>query len=149
MAFVWLDLSELTGDLYPVTVGRFLRCNAACPPPPEEIAALRELRAGESCFLSIGGGAVRVTCLHRSQSYKPYRSERETLAQRANELGRTSARAGAPVLTADSSVETIAAWLQWCDPNGCHTAELALGDGCEPYDAGSVWEALAEMLSGA
>lgn len=51
----------------------------------------------------------------------------------------------APRLTADSESETIARWLQWCDPNGCHTAELADAEGFEPYDLETAWEALGRM----
>lgn len=73
---------------------------------------------------------------------------RDTLARKANEAASLSRRGGAPVLAADSGPETIARWLQWNDPNGCHTAELAAAEDIEPYDEERAWEALAEMLEG-
>lgn len=53
---------------------------------------------------------------------------------------------GAPRLTPNSGPEVIASWLQWCDPNGCHTAALATLEDCEPYDTAGAWSALGAML---
>lgn len=52
-----------------------------------------------------------------------------------------------PPLSETSDAETVAAWLQWNDPNGCHTSALALAEGCDPYDRETAWDALAEVLS--
>lgn len=71
------------------------------------------------------------------------------LAARANEAARASRRGGAPTLRADSDAETVAHWLQWCDPNGSHTRELALADDLDPYDHDRAWDALADMLADA
>jgi len=59
-ASVWLDLSDLSGETAPVSLEAFLADNAECPPDASEVAALRALRVGERCHLSIGGGAVVV-----------------------------------------------------------------------------------------
>lgn len=80
---------------------------------------------------------------------------RAALCEAANLLNRTAnrARGGAPALTPESDPETIARWLQWCDPNGCHTRDRAVAEGFDPYtdDDGenSAWEALANMLEDA
>lgn len=72
--------------------------------------------------------------------------KRLQLAAAANEIGAASRRAGAPILTELSDAPTIARWLQWCDPNGCHTEALATIEGCEPYTVESAWEALESMI---
>lgn len=64
--------------------------------------------------------------------------------RRANCISRNAARPG-PILSLNSPVEEIAGWLQWCDPNGSHTRDLALADDCDPYDDESIWEALAYL----
>lgn len=64
--------------------------------------------------------------------------------RRANCISRMAARQG-PILSLKSSVEEIAEWLQWCDPNGSHTSDLAIADDCNPYDDESIWEALAYL----
>lgn len=74
---------------------------------------------------------------------------RAPLVHIANDVARASRRGGAPVLSADSDPETIARWLQWNDPNGIHTAELAATDDCDAYDDVTAWDALAEALSDA
>lgn len=68
------------------------------------------------------------------------------LAELANRAALESRRPGAPTLAEDSDTETVAAWLQWCDPNGSHTAELALADDLDPYDCERAWDTLADML---
>lgn len=65
----------------------------------------------------------------------------------ANEVGRLSRRGGAPVLGPASDAGALAAWLQWNDPNGAHTAELADAEGFDPYDLGTAWDVLATMLA--
>ncbi len=72
---------------------------------------------------------------------------RALLCDRANEAARLSRRGGAPILSVASDPETIARWLQWNDPNGSHTAELAAADGCDPYDASRAWAELASQLT--
>lgn len=52
----------------------------------------------------------------------------------------------APELTLASNAEHIASWLQWCDPNGCHTASNAKANNMPPYDLDGAWEALESML---
>jgi hypothetical protein len=76
----------------------------------------------------------------------PNAAFRTETASRANEIGRLSRNGGAPVLTADSGPESIADWLQWCDPNGSHTAELAEKEGFDPYDLETAWDVLARMI---
>lgn len=71
------------------------------------------------------------------------------LAARANAAAESSSVRGAPRLTADSNPETVARWLQWCDPNGSHTRELALAEDFDPYDHDRAWDALADMLADA
>lgn len=71
---------------------------------------------------------------------------RAALVACANRVAAESRRGGAPFLSLTSSPETIAAWLQWCDPNGCHTAENAIAEGFDPYTEETAWPALADML---
>lgn len=52
-----------------------------------------------------------------------------------------------PILRADSSRETLAQWLQACDPNGAHIDEAAIAEGFEPYTTDEAWSAIAAMLS--
>jgi len=72
---------------------------------------------------------------------------RKDLAALANTAAARSRRIGAPLLRPDSDADTIAEWLQWNDPNGAHTAELALAEDMDPYDLDSAWEALEQMLA--
>jgi hypothetical protein len=67
------------------------------------------------------------------------------VADRANGVGRSSRSRGAPTLSSGSSREQVTAWLQWCDPNGCHTDELAGVEGFEPYTLDSAWEQVEKM----
>jgi hypothetical protein len=81
-----------------------------------------------------------------------------SLAAAAAEVARQSRYASsAPSLSADSTVAEIAAWLQWCDPNGIHLARDERLDGEDERDdaaplvpnyesAADAWQALAEML---
>ena len=70
------------------------------------------------------------------------------IAKQANRVARLSRNAAsAPLLTETSTGETLAAWLQWCDPNGCHTAELAEIEGFEPYTPDEAWQAIALMIA--
>ena len=55
---------------------------------------------------------------------------------------------GGPHLSDRSTVDEIADWLQWCDPNGCHTRALVAGEDFDFYTLEEAWEALAEMLCG-
>jgi hypothetical protein len=71
------------------------------------------------------------------------------LAERANEAASLSRRAGAPRLTAESTRETLIAWLQWNDPNGSYTDELADIEGFDPMDLPTAWDALREMVESA
>ncbi len=69
------------------------------------------------------------------------------LLARANAEGRESRRDGAPLLAHNASADEIATWLQWCDPNGCHTPARALAEGFDPYDYDGAIDALASMLA--
>jgi hypothetical protein len=74
------------------------------------------------------------------------REWREETAAKANAAGSASRNPGAPVLSADSTAEQLAAWLQWNDPNGSHTADLAEREGFDPYDVETAWEVLAQAI---
>lgn len=71
---------------------------------------------------------------------------REQLIDAANRAGRASRIEGAPVLSVESSLETLCLWLQWCDPNGCHSLEACEAEDTHPHTIESAWDALAEML---
>lgn len=76
--------------------------------------------------------------------------DRAELAAQANECARSSRYgADAPTLCETSVAETVAQWLQWCDRNGSHTADLAESEGCDPYDDETAWDALRDMLNDA
>lgn len=87
---------------------------------------------------------------NRSESdrMEEYRCRWRPLAKRANQEARESWIKGAPELTCYSSVEAIAAWLDWNDPNGVHTAEDRIAEGFETYTIYSAWNALASILEG-
>ncbi len=69
-------------------------------------------------------------------------------AQQANEVARASRYgAYAPRLSSDSDRETILAWLQWCDPNGCFTDELGESEGFDPLTLSEAWEAVSAMIA--
>ena len=69
------------------------------------------------------------------------------LAEQANEIAKLSRYGGgAPFLAETSKREDVIRWLQWCDPNGCHTDELAKAEDCDPYTAETAWDALAGMI---
>lgn len=76
-------------------------------------------------------------------------SDLETLASVASKANAVSERSRygrhAPPVRAHSSLETLCAWLQWCDPNGCHTAELAEIEDIDPYTLETAWDAIIEM----
>lgn len=72
--------------------------------------------------------------------------DKARLCRIANEVGRTARYRGAPVLSPDSARETLIAWMQWNDPNGVHTDELAELEGFDPYTLESAWEAFAAMI---
>jgi hypothetical protein len=57
---------------------------------------------------------------------------RFAIAGMANALVEQSSRLGGPMLNEHSSRETLCRWLQWCDPNGCHTDELAAAEDFAP-----------------
>lgn len=68
------------------------------------------------------------------------------LALKANLLARTSRNASsAPPISGESTAEQIASWLQWNDPNGCHTAERAAVEGFDFYTDETAWEALQNV----
>lgn len=71
------------------------------------------------------------------------------MAAQANKLAAQSRSPGAPRLTADSTREALIAWLQWNDPNGCHTDALAEVEGIDPYTTETAWDALREMIDNA
>ncbi len=71
---------------------------------------------------------------------------RAALVTLTTEIVASSRRGGTCLLALDSSAEDISAWLQWCDPNGCHTAELAASQGEDPYTLEQAWTALLEMV---
>jgi hypothetical protein len=73
-------------------------------------------------------------------------SERDGIADEANEEASLSRRAGAPRLDADSSRETLLRWLKWNDPNGGHLDHEAKADGFDPYTLDEAWEAIDAML---
>jgi hypothetical protein len=64
----------------------------------------------------------------------------------ANQIARESRYGGAPFLTVYSSVHELNRWLEWCDPNGCYTADLAAAEGLHPYTLEEAWEAIEEMV---
>ena len=74
------------------------------------------------------------------------RSRAETVTL-ANQVARESRYGGAPFLTVDSSVHVLCRWLEWCDPNGCHTADACNVEDIEPYDLNDAWEAIERMCS--
>lgn len=53
---------------------------------------------------------------------------------------------GGPALSLHASREQLIAWLQWCDPNGIHTDELAASDDVDPYTLESAWEAVRSIV---
>ncbi len=66
----------------------------------------------------------------------------------------------APVLSARSTVVELCEWLQWCDPNGAHTAKAWQDErtgACEnpadpedvPYTLMEAWEQIRKMLEDA
>jgi hypothetical protein len=61
------------------------------------------------------------------------------LARRANEVARLSWKKGAPKLTANSSRETLLAWMAWNDPNSFwdEDPDLSMGD---------LWEGIAQYI---
>lgn len=67
-----------------------------------------------------------------------------TIILAANALSRECPQL--PILRADSSCETLARWLQACDPNGAHTDSAAIAEGFEPYTVESAWAAIVSML---
>jgi hypothetical protein len=71
---------------------------------------------------------------------------RAEIARAANAV-RAAARnmGGAPRLAAASDLPALCAWLQACDPNGCHTPELAAAEHCDPYTIEDAWAAIAAM----
>lgn len=71
---------------------------------------------------------------------------KQMLCDWANAAAVASPVPGAPYLTAASSRQDVAAWLQWNDPNGCHTDALAVAEGLDPYTDDTVWDALSEMF---
>lgn len=73
-------------------------------------------------------------------------SDRADTVKRANAIARESRYGGAPFLTVDSSVHVLCRWLEWCDPNGCHTADATAKEDLEPYDLDSAWEAIEGTL---
>jgi hypothetical protein len=72
--------------------------------------------------------------------------DRFALAHRANAAALASYRPGAPLLCEHSTLDVLCSWLQWCDPNGCHTSELAEVEGFDPYTREQAWAAIAAML---
>lgn len=70
----------------------------------------------------------------------------EELAKRANALAKWSRRGGAPTLSSKSSLDVVCRWLQWNDPNGAHTPELARLEDADPHDEETAWETLLEMV---
>lgn len=74
-------------------------------------------------------------------------AEKTVIANEANKEAAQSRQRGAPVLSADSSTATLCRWLQWNDPNGSHTPELAKAEDLEPYTNEEAWTVIREMLS--
>ncbi len=67
-------------------------------------------------------------------------------AAAANAVADGARYGGAPTLTEYSNVETLCGWLQWSDPNGCHTPELAAAEDFDPYTLEEAWDAIKDML---
>jgi hypothetical protein len=72
--------------------------------------------------------------------------DRRRVALVANEGARGSTRLGAPRLSEESPRGEIVRWLQWNDPNGCHSDARAIAEGFDPYTLDTAWEALEEMV---
>ena len=105
-----------------------------------------QIHASPANANGLGGDAIIVPFLH-SSFYKPEDTQRAILARAANQIGALSRRKGAPHLSETSTAEDVAAWLQWCDPNGAHTADSARAEDCDAYTDDRAWEALAEMVN--
>ncbi len=74
-------------------------------------------------------------------------TSRFAIAQAANGCAQRSRyRGSAPRLTERSSRDEVTRWLQWEDPNGVHTDELARADRIDPYTEGEAWAALADVV---
>lgn len=74
-------------------------------------------------------------------------ARRERLAVAANLVAAQSRNGGAPVLAWNSTVDQVAAWLQWCDANGAHTRELAALNDFDFYTLPEAWDALDQMIA--
>jgi hypothetical protein len=68
---------------------------------------------------------------------------RRHIAAAANEL---TVGLPAPRLSERSTRDGIIDWLQWNDPNGSHTDDLAVREGADPYTLDTAWDALDEMV---
>jgi len=75
--------------------------------------------------------------------------DRDALATKANEVGCLSRAPGAPSLASESGREVLLAWLQWNDPNGCYTDDLAATEGFAPMTTADAWAHLANVLADA
>jgi hypothetical protein len=90
-----------------------------------------------------------VRLIFHSCRYKVRTMDLAEISRRANDLASRSRRIGAPILSPASARGDVIAWLQWNDPNGSHTDELASHDDIEPYTLERAWQALAEMIEDA
>lgn len=116
-------------------------CAESCETPADFRANLESMQQHAKSLID------DIDTLLKGYRYAP--AMREDLARRANEAGQRSRIGGAPILTLHSTSEEVARWLQWCDPNGCHTATLACLDGFPPHTLETAWAALEDMLSDA
>lgn len=84
---------------------------------------------------------VRGRVVHMEES-----TGRSALVRAANRLASEARRGGAPKLTESSSREEVVDWLQWNDPNGSHTDELADREDFDRYTEARAWKTLDEMI---
>lgn len=71
---------------------------------------------------------------------------RAAVAELANEAGHACRARPPVVLSASSSRTDVVRWMQWNDPNGCHTDDRARAEDFDPYTEETAWDALAEMI---
>lgn len=91
----------------------------------------------------------RTTLEARAENRAHFIAYRAQVIEAANNAGRESRSPGAPVLCSTSTRREVTLWLQWCDPNGCHTQELFTleNGGGAPYGSDSdAWDAVMEMV---
>ena len=110
-----------------------------------DAGSLRVVSAAVSLYERAPTAPMTVADLHAgvTTAVPSMHEVRSVLANAANAAGRLSRRAGAPVLDADSSRETLIAWLSWNDPNGAYTDEACVREGEPPLTLEGAWDQLA------